>query len=305
MATTLPYSNFKQHLIAAFGEALHRVPVDAGFGCPNRGADGTGGCAFCAEDGGRAHQTRGAASLEDQIRAGVEFAQRRYGARRFLAYVQAFTGTFASVEAQRAVYDRILAAHPFDALSIGTRPDCLPEPTLALLEELGRRLPVWVELGVQTVHDATLRRVNRGHDWDCSRRAILALHGRGLRVAAHVILGLPGETAEHFRATAAALAALPLAAIKIHNLHVIRGTALARDYAERPFPVMDEREYAPVVIDFLRRLPPALPIMRLCTDTPARELVAPRWALSKTQFLALVEREMKRNGWQQGDLARG
>ena len=300
-----PYLTFKHHLIATFGAPLHRVPVDAGLGCPNRGADGTGGCAFCAEDGGRARQTRGAASVEDQIRAGVEFAQRRYGARRFMAYVQAFTGTYAPLGEQRALYERILAAYPFDALSIGTRPDCLPVPTLALLEELGRRLPVWVELGVQTVHDETLRRVNRGHDWDCSRHAILALDARGLRPAAHVILGLPGETPEQFNATAATLATLPLAAIKIHNLHVIRGTALAREYAEQPFPVMAERQYTAVLIDFLRRLPARLPIMRLCTDTPAADLIAPRWAMSKTRFLTFVEQQMRNQGWRQGDRAGG
>lgn len=302
-APAAPYYTFRQCLIDLYGAPLHRVPIDAGFGCPHRGADGLGGCTFCAADGGRARQTQGAVDVAEQVRAGVEFARRRYGATRFMAYVQAFTGTHAPPGEQEALYARILATQPFDAIAIGTRPDCLPEPALERLAALRRRLDVWVELGVQTAHDRTLCRINRGHDWACSRRAIESLAARGLRVAAHLILGLPGETAADMHATAAALAALPVAAVKLHNLHVVRGTALAEEYARAPFPVPNAEAYAALAIGVLRRLPTHVAIMRLCTDTPAQDLVAPRWAIGKPEFLRLLADTMRRAGWRQGDLA--
>jgi radical SAM protein (TIGR01212 family) len=241
-------------------------------------------------------------TLEEQIGAAVAFARGRYGARRFMAYVQAFTGTFAPASEQRDLYLRVLDRFPFDALSVGTRPDCLPPATLQLLVDLKERLDVWVELGVQTAHDETLARVERGHTWAASRDAILALDANGLMVAAHVILGLPGEGPAQFRATARRLAGLPVAGVKIHNLHVVRGTRLAAEFASRPFPVYDAAGYAAVAIDFLRRLPPHVAIMRLCTDTPRDRLIAPHWRVGKSEFVQLVQRTMLEHGWRQGDL---
>ncbi|MBN1556882.1 MAG: TIGR01212 family radical SAM protein [Lentisphaerae bacterium] len=300
----LPFYPYKQFLIETYGAPLQRVPIDLGLGCPHRRPGGAGGCTFCPADGARAKHTQepGGDSLEEQIRRGLAFARRRYRAARFMAYLQAYTATFAPPARQRALFERVLAAYPFDALSIATRPDCLPPATLDLLAGLRNRLDVWVELGVQTVHDPTLARVNRGHDWAASRRAILALHDRGLRVAAHVILGLPGETAAHFARTADTLAALPLSGIKIHNLHVVRDTALEREFRATPFPVYDAYAYADILIEFLARLPPDLPIMRLNTDTPAAELVAPRWTLAKGQFRQYLIAEMNRRGRRQGSL---
>jgi radical SAM protein (TIGR01212 family) len=186
---------------------------------------------------------------------------------------------------------------------VGTRPDCLPPAVLALLSGLARSLDVWVELGVQTTHDETLRRIRRGHDWATARRAVLAAHGAGLRVAVHVILGLPGEDADALRRTAERLAPLPVRAIKIHNLHVVRGASLAGEFRRRPFPVYDEREYAALLIDFLRRLPASWAIARVNTDTAPDRLIAPRWRMSKARFLEYLVDEMRRRGVRQGDLA--
>ena len=208
------------------GAPLHVLPLDIGSGCPHRHAHG-GGCTFCPADGARARQLRDTNSLRDQVKAAAGFAVERYRATRFAAYIQAFTGTLAPAAEQRALYTALLDMFPFEALSRGTRPDCLDPDTLELLKELSQRLPVGVELGVQTIHDETLTRINRGHDWACSRDAIRRLKAHGLRVAAHVIIGLPGEEVTHFRATADALAAEPIDAIKLHNLHVLRGTTLA------------------------------------------------------------------------------
>jgi radical SAM protein (TIGR01212 family) len=220
-----------------------------------------------------------------------------------MAYVQAFTGTHGPAEQQRVLYHRILDAHGFDALSIGTRPDCLPPETLAVLEQVRRRVDLWVELGVQTIHDETLRRIGRGHDWACSRSAILDLARRDIRVVAHVILGLPRECAAHFRQTAEALAPLSIQGVKIHNLHVIRGTRLAREFERDPFPVPDERAYAEILIDFLRRLPATVAVLRINTDSPGQDLLAPRWTMTKGRFRDYVIGEMNRRGIRQGDLA--
>ncbi|MDT8391251.1 MAG: TIGR01212 family radical SAM protein [Lentisphaeria bacterium] len=296
-----PFLSFKTFMIQRYGTALHRVPVDVGYGCPNRGPDGRGGCAFCAETGGRAVQITGITDLQDQLSQGITFARQRYHAQAFMLYIQAYTGTFADSAVLGETIAAMLADHPFRALSVGTRPDCLNDDVMAVLRALNERLDVWVELGVQTTHDDTLTRVRRGHDWAASRDAVIRLHKAGLRPAAHVILGLPGETPDHWCQTAERLARLPLAAVKLHNLHVIRGTGLAADYADSPFPTLDEHQYTEAVIDFLRRLPADMPIMRLTTDTPDDQLIAPRWHLSKGQFLNHVIKQMRFRNARQGD----
>jgi radical SAM protein (TIGR01212 family) len=297
-----PFYSYKQFMIDRYGEPLFRVPIDLGFGCPNRELDGSGGCTFCPENGARAQQTLQSDSVEEQVRDAIEFSRRRYRAKKFMAYFQAYTSTFAPASEQRALYDRVLRNESFDAVSIGTRPDCLSDATLDYLCELNESLEVWVELGVQTAHNETLERVNRGHTWEESRAAILRLHERGLKVAVHVILGLPGESAEQFRQTADALAELPIDGIKLHNLHLIKGTQLATDYLQKQFHLFGPHEYAEHVIDFIRRIPASIPIMRLNTDTPDDDLVAPIWHLEKGQFLEYVQQQMVFREYRQGDL---
>lgn len=299
------FRRYKTYMIDTYGAPLYRVPIDLGLTCPHRAPDGSGGCTFCSDEGSRARHLTPGDSIEQQVRTGVELAKRRYSAEHFMAYIQAFTGTLAPVSEQRDVYRRLLEIFPFDSLSIGTRPDCLPEAVLDLLKELRHRIDLWVELGIQTVHDETLRRINRGHGWDAGRRAILDLHQRNIKVAAHVILGLPGETREHFNITAGTLAALPISGIKIHNLHVVRGTQLANEYAADPFPVYDEIAYADILIEFLRWLPPELAIIRMTTDTSADQLIAPTWKMGKGQFLNYVTQEMERRDVRQGDMRNG
>jgi radical SAM protein (TIGR01212 family) len=302
LSSKTPYCQYSRYLVQRYGDTPYRVPLDLGFGCPNRETDGTGGCTFCDEDGARARQNLNSGTLEEQVADGIKFARRRYGARNFMAYIQAFTGTFAPASEQRRICERILDAFPFCAVHIGTRPDCLPSETLEFLGELKKRTDAWVELGIQTVHDQTLRRIQRGHDWDCSRQAIETLAELGINVAAHVILGLPGETATEFNQTAETLAKLPLDAIKIHNLHILRGSQMAHEFERNPFPVLDEYEYAEVLIKFLRRLPAELPIMRICTDSPAEDLIAPKWTLSKGEFQEMLARQMTLRQVAQGDL---
>lgn len=296
------YCDYKSYMIDRYGHALFRIPIDLGLGCPNREADGSGGCSFCPTHGARAQQTVQSESIEEQVADAIQFATRRYRAKKFAAYFQAYTSTFAPQSEQRQLFERVLRAHPFDAIFVGTRPDCLDDDTLDFLCELNKTTEVWVELGVQTAHDATLARVNRGHDWASSERAIRLLKERGLSVAAHIILGLPGETAAQASQTADALAQLPIDGVKIHNLHIIKDTQLAREYSEAPFPVLAPFEYAEQVIDFMRRMPARIPIMRMQTDTPDAERIAPNWLIEKGQFIEYVDHQLHFREQQQGDL---
>ena len=324
-----PYLQYKDYMKARYGEPLFRVPIDFGLGCPNRETDGSGGCTFCNQRGSRAVQTLGSDTVEEQMMEAIRFARERYGAKKFMAYIQAFSATFRAE--QQAMYRGLLDAFEFAAVSFGTRPDDLTPQAYEFLVALNRDIEVWVELGVQSVHERTLKKVNRGHGWAISEKAIKRLHELGIKVVVHVILGLPGETADHFRQTAETLAALPIDAIKIHNLHIEKGTTLAEEYTAfinregtqrtqnqtesdplrslRSFAVNEndirplmEHDFAEHLMDFIRRMPPNIPIMRLTTDTLDEELIAPKWHMAKGRFRDYVVQQMTCREWRQGDL---
>ena len=321
-AVDKPYLQYKDYMKARYGEPLFRVPIDFNLGCPNREADGTGGCTFCNVRGSAAVQTLGAETVEEQMHEAIRFARDRYGAKKYMAYIQAFSATFGGK--QQPMYLELLDAFDFTAVSIGTRPDCLTPQAYDFLAELNKHIEVWVELGVQTVHDRTLERVNRGHDWASSEQAIHELHDLGIKVAVHAILGLPGETAADFQQTADTLAALLIDAVKIHNLHIEKGTTLALEHTLRGQssdlsvylnprtdpsvdpsvapPLFMEHDYAEHLMDFIRRMPPGIPIMRLTTDTLDEKLIAPKWHMAKGQFKDYVIQQMVCREWKQGDL---
>ena len=286
-----PFTQYKQWMIDRYGDALFRVPVQLATSCPH------GRCTFCSENGAKAQQTQQAKSLPEQIEAAVKFSRRRYKAQKLMLYVQAFTADLTDPVQQEQIFQS-LEAYNFEAISIGTRPDCLPETAYRFLEMLKEKVEVWVELGVQTANDETLRRINRGHDWASSKQAIHALAQRGIHVAPHVIIGLPGETVVDWRHTAEELAKLPISGIKIHNLHIMKGSALA----DKPPPVLSHWDYAEALMDFLRRIPLDIPVMRISTDTPEEELIAPKWCLEKGQFLDYVTQQMTCRQIRQGDL---
>ncbi|NOY80861.1 MAG: TIGR01212 family radical SAM protein [Kiritimatiellaeota bacterium] len=301
--TTPTYHDYRTFLRQRYGARVYRVPLDLGLGCPHRDPQTlTGGCAYCGSFGARAVHLRRGDALAEQVRAGLAFARRRYRADRFMAYFQASTSTNATASHLRRLYREALGAAEFCAVIVSTRPDCLPSATLDLLEELVEEYDVWVELGIQTANDETLARVNRGHDFACSRDAARELARRGVKVAAHVILGLPGEGPTDFRRTAAELCTLPLSGIKIHNLHIVTGTPLAIEWRQGRVSTLDEHEYAEVLVDFLRRIPPEWPVMRMVSDTERPVLLAPKWWMSKGEFLVYVQRKMREAGVRQGDL---
>jgi len=286
---------------AHYGEPLYSIPVNLDFGCPNRDSEGKGGCTFCPEHGTRAAQIADAQSVEEQIHKAIAFAKKRYKAQKFALYIQAYTGTFASLVAQKKTYETLLNLYPFCALHIGTRPDCLNDATLEYLQELNQTLDVVVELGIQSLHDESLVRMNRGHDAYISREAIQRLHVKGLKVYAHVIIGLEGETEVMWQQTVSELVTLQIDGIKFHNLHVIRNTELAHTYAQKPFALLNEYAYAEALIKLLRLIPSHIPIIRLSTDTPNKELIAPLWQMHKGQFGEYIIQTMRYRGITQGD----
>jgi radical SAM protein (TIGR01212 family) len=261
---------------------------------------GTGGCLYCnARGSGTGAWARGQ-SIAAQMATGLDRLGRRYRASRFIAYFQSFSNTYAPRETLRELYGAALAFPQVVGLSIGTRPDCLADDVLELLADYTRDRLVWLELGLQSAHDATLKRINRGHDVACFAEAVARAAGRGLPVVAHVILGLPGEGPEEMAATAVYLARLPLQGVKIHLLYVIKDSGLARLHQAGEYVCLSEDQYVNLAVDFIERLPPRLVIHRLTGDPHPEELVAPAWCLNKSRVLGRLREEFTRRGTRQG-----
>jgi radical SAM protein (TIGR01212 family) len=306
MAADHPYRDLNSYLKERFGQRVQKITLDAGLTCPNRdGRIGTGGCLYCnARGSGTGAWARGQ-EIRAQMEEGMGRLARRYGASRFIAYFQSFSNTYAPRETLRELYEAALAFPQVVGLSIGTRPDCLEEDVLELLAGYARQRLVWLELGLQSVHDQTLARLNRGHDVACFAEAVARAAGRGLPVIAHVILGLPGEGPREMAATAAFLARLPLHGVKIHLLYVIKGSGLARLHAAGEYVCLSEAQYVNLVVDFIERLPPHLVIHRLTSDPHPEELVAPAWCLDKSRVLKGIREEFARRGSRQGSRGDG
>jgi hypothetical protein len=297
----LPYQDLNTYLRRRFGARVQKVTLDAGLTCPNRdGRVGVGGCLYCNSRGSGTGAWARGLSIADQMAQGLARLKARYGADRFIAYFQSFSNTYAPAERLAQLYRQALAFPEVVGLSIGTRPDCLEEPVLDLLTELSRERLLWLELGLQSAHDATLKLLNRGHDAACFLVAVERAAGRGLETVAHVILGLPGEGPEEMAATARFLAGLPLQGVKIHLLYVIRGSGLARLYEAGEYRCLTEDEYVQAAVDFLELLPPEFVVHRVTGDPHPEDLLAPAWCLDKRRVLARLQAEFARRGSRQG-----
>jgi radical SAM protein (TIGR01212 family) len=328
-----PFNNYSRYLRKRHGEPVYRIAVDAGFSCPNRGPDRSApGCAYCDEWGSRApylsapvsanHEAldrgdrsasssdsassdlgRRKASLSRQIQEAEAFLRTRHGPGLRTLYFQAFSGTYGSASELRELYDHALAFHDFRELIVATRPDCINGRTADLLAEY--RLPereVWIELGLQSAHNSTLERVLRGHTVEQFRTAYRALKQRGLKVAAHVIFGLPGEAQEEILATVRYLAELKIDGLKIHNLHIPRGCALATELLSGELTVPCDHRHLLYTIRALELLPPETVIMRLTCDTPEHRLLMPRRFMPKARFYQELRELMLREQTWQGRL---
>ena len=295
------YRDFNSYLKEIFGERVHKISLDAGLGCPNR--DGTishRGCIFCDRRGsGTGALINHNLSIDEQIFKAQSFIQKRYGARKFLAYFQSFTNTYAPLKHLKALYDQALSHKDMVGLSVATRPDCVDADILKLLASYQEKYLVWVEYGLQSAHDTTLKLINRGHNLSRFERSVLMADECGLNICAHIILGLPGENREMMLQTAHFLSNLPIHGIKIHLLYVVRGTQLAELYIKGSFRCLERDAYVDLVVDFLELLPPDMVIQRLTGDPMKSELVAPSWAKDKSGNLRLIKETLERkNTWQ-------
>lgn len=288
---------FGTYLKKCFGERVQRVSLHAGLTCPNRdGSVGTGGCIYC--DNGSFHPgLKEGISISDQIIEGMARATKRYGANKFLAYFQTFSNTYAEPATLRSLYQEALAFDQVVGLMIATRPDCIDAEIVRLLEEFSRHTMLWVELGIQTMHDSTLQRLNRGHTRRQTEHAVHLLRkADSIHTASHIILGLPDESKQDMMQTADWFRDLGIEAVKLHHLHAVRGTRLENMYRSGDWQPLKADEYIDLAAAFLRRQNDGLIIMRLVAECPDAVLVAPRWPQSKMEIENAIVSTLKDNG---------
>ncbi len=304
LAPTSPrYVSYATHLRHTFGCRVQKVSIDAGFTCPNRDGSVTpGGCIYCNNASFSPGNRR--LSVTEQLENGKRFLRRRYGAKKFIAYFQAYTNTYADIAYLKDLYDEALACDDIVGLSIGTRPDCVPDPVLDLLADYASRTYLWLELGLESGHDQTLTRINRGHTAAAFDDAVSRARLRNLNLCTHLILGLPGETPDEILATVRHVANLRLDAVKLHHLHIVRHTVLEKMYHQGEVELLSLDAYAALVADSLELLPPDTIIMRLMGDAPRDMLVAPMWSQDKRAALSRIEQELERRNIQQGSAYR-
>ena len=298
------YHSLDYEMKHRYGRKLYKIALDGGFTCPNRdGTLGNSGCIFCSAGGSGDFAGERALSVTEQISEGKKLLEDKYSGGGYIAYFQAFTGTYAPPDRLRALYMEAIMHPEVEILAIATRPDCLPGPVLDLLTELNRIKPVWIELGLQTIHPKSAGLIRRGYDLPVFESAVNALSARGIETIVHVILGIPGETKEDMIATAAYLAALPVSGIKFQLLHVLKGTDLYDMYMRGEFETLSLEAYTDILLRCLEVLPPEIVIHRVTGDGPRGLLAAPLWSLQKKKVLNHIQHMMKEEKTYQGRYA--
>ncbi len=301
MALSDLVNTFGQDLVRRYGERVHKLAINAGMTCPNRdGSKGRGGCSFC-NNASFNPSARRPPSVSEQIEAGRRVLRKRTGAERYLAYFQAYTNTYADVAYLSALYEEALAEADVVGLSIGTRPDCVPEEVLDLLAGYrSRGYEVWLELGLQSAFDATLERVNRGHGFAEYRSAVEAARSRGLPICTHLILGLPGEGREQALESLERVLELGVEGLKLHPLHVVRGTLLANQWRRGDYHPLAFADYLSLAADLIERTPPEVVFHRVTGTASQDILLAPRWCSKKWAVLNGIENELRERRSGQG-----
>jgi uncharacterized protein len=296
-----PYRDYNSYLRELFGCRIQKITLDAGLTCPNRdGTLGHGGCIYCNERGSGTGAARNGQSITEQIEKAKSYLGNRYKASRFLAYFQSFTNTYAPLGKLKTIYDEALCDPDIVGLSIGTRPDCVPDDVLDYLAELSRHHLIWIEYGLQSANDATLTRIHRGHTLDAFADAVQRTRARHIPICAHAILGLPGENREDMLNTARFLASQGIQGIKLHLLYVVGGTKLEGWYRRGMYQCLTREQYVRIVGEFLALLPSDVIIQRLTGDPHPEELVAPSWALEKRRNLQAIHTYLREHGLYQG-----
>lgn len=297
------YNDFGHWIRRQFPFRVQKISVDAGFSCPNRdGRLGTGGCIYCDNETFSPAYCNRRKSVTEQLEDGKMFFASKYPDMKYLAYFQAFTNTYASLDKLKALYEEALGVENVVGIVIGTRPDCVSTDLLDYLQELSSRTFVLVEYGIETTNDETLMFINRGHDFECSRKAVEETKKRGILTGGHVILGLPGEDEQESFRQAGIISSLPLDILKVHQLQVIRGTRLACSYEEKPFHLYSVDEYIHLIAGYIQRLRATIVLERFVSQSPKNLLLAPKWGLKNYEFTNLLNNYLLRNNITQGEL---
>lgn len=299
------YNEFGTYLRGIFGCKVQKITIDAGFTCPNRdGKVGRGGCTYCNNQTFNPAYCHRHLPVREQMIDGISFFAHKYPTMRYLAYFQAYTNTYDSLDKLKERYEEALEVDGCVGIVIGTRPDCMPEELLDYLQELSQRTFVLVEYGIESTDDATLLRINRGHDYACAADAVKRTAARGIPVGAHIILGLPGEDREALMHQASLLSQLPITTLKLHQLQLIRGTRMAKEYEESPddFCLFALDDYIETVIDYIERLRPDIILERFASQSPKELLVAPDWGIKNHELVDKVKRRMRERSTYQGRL---
>ena len=296
------YNDLSTYLSTCFPYKVQKISLNAGFTCPNRdGTVGYGGCTYCNNQTFNPAYCKTGKTVTEQLEEGKQFFARKYPEMKFLAYFQAYTNTYAELEELKRKYEEALSVSNVVGLVIGTRPDCMPDALLDYLEELNRRTFLIVEYGVESTDNQTLKRINRGHTFEVAQEAICKTAERGIRVGAHVILGLPGEEGASLIEQAGLLSSLPLTTLKLHQLQLIKGTRMAFEYEQQPdgFHLYSADEYIDLVIDYVEHLRPDMVLERFVSQSPKELLIAPDWGLKNHEFTDKVKKRMReREAWQ-------
>ena len=289
----IPYYSLNQYLQDTFGCKVYKIALNASFTCPNRdGTIGTSGCIFCSAGGSGEFAGDPQKSITEQIEAGKARISAKIKEGKYIAYFQAYTNTYGPIEKLRSVYEEAIHHPEVCAISVATRPDCLPEEVLGLLSELNAVKPVWVELGLQTIHERSAEYIRRGYPLSIYDEAVKNLRERGLEVITHVILGLPGETEQDMKETVSYVCRSGATGIKLQLLHVLKGTDLEKEYLQGNVPVMTEEEYVHLLADLLRIIPQTIVIHRLTGDGSKKDLIAPLWSADKKHVLNRIRKEL-------------
>jgi len=297
------YRTIRDYWYERYGGRVQKILLDAGFTCPNRdGTKAVGGCIYCNNDSFNFSPNL---SVRDQLAIGIVRARKRYRARKFIAYFQAYTNTYGSPDFLQELYSIIYEFPDVIGLSIGTRPDCVPDKVLRVIQGFASTHEVWLEYGLESSRNDSLKRLNRAHTFEEFKDAVLRTAGRGIKIAAHTIVGLPWEKEADMLQTAREVASLPVDGIKIHNLHIVRGTALEQMHHRSPVRLMSMEEYAAVTAKIVEILPPQMLILRLTADCPDSLLVAPDWCNRKKEIVAAIEKELESRRSYQGALYAG
>jgi len=296
------YLQYSKLLQQQFSQRIQKISINAGFTCPNRdGSKGAGGCTYCNNQAFAPEYCQPTKSVSQQIAEGIDFFHHKYENQLYFAYFQSYTNTYGDFNKLISLYEEALAHPKVVGLAIGTRPDCINDKLLDYFQNLAKKYYVMLEYGVESTDDRTLRAVNRGHDYACAVQAIVKTAARGINTAAHLILGLPGETREIILSHADRLSQLPLTALKLHQLQIIKGTEMAREFTENParFTVYNADEYVDLAVDFLERLNPNIAVERFVSQSPPELLLAPDWGLKNFEFNHKIERRLReRKPWQ-------